>query len=138
MEADDQESSALLATALAAASPAPPPQSVALSPAAATQLRGVAFAASTTTFDGGASDPDLMQLRCLATPQFLKTFETGLNAYLGGRWEEAREALERADRMMASNDIGGDGPSRAILGYMKGRNWACPAEWSGHRPLTSK
>ena len=47
------------------------------------------------------SDPDLMQLRCLATPQFLKTFETGLNHYLGGRWEEAREALERANKMMA-------------------------------------
>ncbi|KAL7538676.1 hypothetical protein ACHAXR_008731, partial [Thalassiosira sp. AJA248-18] len=84
------------------------------------------------------SDPDLTQLRCLATPQFLKTFDKGLNNYLGGHWEEARTNLERADQMMASNDIGGDGPSRAILKYMKANDWVCPSSWPGHRPLTSK
>ena len=84
------------------------------------------------------SDPDLMQLRCLATPQLLKTFEKGLNSYLDGRWDKARECLEKADQMMASNDIGGDGPSRAILKYMKSNSWVCPPSWLGHRPLTSK
>ena len=84
------------------------------------------------------SDPDLTQLRCLATPQFLKTFENGLNEYLGGHWEVARELLEKADKMMASNDIGGDGPSRAILNYMKENDWVCPTSWQGHRPLTRK
>jgi len=84
------------------------------------------------------SDPDIIQLRCLATPQFLKTFDKGLNNYLGGHWDEARTDLEKADRMMASNDIGGDGPSRAILKYMEVNDWVCPSSWSGHRPLTSK
>ncbi|KAL7552266.1 hypothetical protein ACHAWF_015498 [Thalassiosira exigua] len=84
------------------------------------------------------SDPDLIQLRRLATPIFLKTFDKGLNNYLGGRWDEAREDLEKADKLMASNDIGGDGPSRAILKYMEANQWACPPSWSGHRPLTSK
>jgi len=84
------------------------------------------------------SDPDLLQLRCLATPEFLKLFDKGLNNYLGGHWEEARTILEKADQMMASNDIGGDGPSRAILKYMKANDWVCPSSWSGHRPLTSK
>ena len=84
------------------------------------------------------SDPDLLQLRCLATPQFLSTFKKGLNNYLGGHWDEARPILEEADRMMASNDIGGDGPSRAILNYMEANDWVCPPSWSGHRPLTSK
>lgn len=84
------------------------------------------------------SDPDLIQLRCLATHQFKKTFDKGLSNYLGGRWDFAREQLEKADKMMASNDIGGDGPSRAILKYMKENNWVCPTSWQGHRPLTSK
>lgn len=84
------------------------------------------------------SDPDLIQLRCLATPVFWNIFEKGVNNYLGGHWEEARESLEKADMMMASNDIGGDGPSRAILKYMKVNDWICPPSWSGHRPLTSK
>ena len=84
------------------------------------------------------SDPDLTQLRCLATNQFRKTFEKGLNDYLSGSWDTAREKLEKADKMMASNDIGGDGPSRAILKYMRENDWACPTSWRGHRPLTSK
>lgn len=84
------------------------------------------------------SDPDLVQLRCLATPLFLKTFDKGLKNYLGGHWEEAREILEKADKLMASNDIGGDGPSQALLKYMKVYNWKCPSSWTGHRPLTSK
>lgn len=84
------------------------------------------------------SDPDLTQLRCLATHQFLKTFEKGLNDYLSGHWDVAREQLEKADKMMASNDIGGDGPSRAILKYMQENDWVCPPSWQGHRPLTSK
>ena len=84
------------------------------------------------------SDPDLIQLRRLATPQFLKTFDKGLNNYLGGRWDEARADLEKADAMMASNDIGGDGPSRAILKFMEANEWTCPPSWSGRRPLTSK
>mmetsp|Transcript_25188 Transcript_25188/g.53625 ORF Transcript_25188/g.53625 Transcript_25188/m.53625 type:complete len:151 (+) Transcript_25188:1-453(+) len=84
------------------------------------------------------SDPDLVQLRCLATTEFLKTFEKGLHSYLGGRWEEARAILEKADQMMASSDIGGDGPSQAILKYMNANDWVCPPSWSGKRPLTSK
>lgn len=81
------------------------------------------------------SDPDLAQLRCLATPQFLKTFDRGLTNYLGGRWQEARADLEMADSMMA---LGGDGPSRVLLNYMREREFLCPSTWQGHRPLTSK
>eukprot|EP00804_Cyclotella_cryptica_P031221 CCRYP_020319-RA/>CCRYP_020319-RA protein AED:0.07 eAED:0.07 QI:0/0.85/0.87/1/0.57/0.37/8/2080/875 len=84
------------------------------------------------------TDPDLIQLRCLATPEFLKAFEKGLKCYLEGNWEEARSILGKADEMMSSNDTGGDGPSRAILKYMKANDWSCPPTWSGHRPLTSK
>lgn len=84
------------------------------------------------------SDPDLVQLRCLATPQFVKTFDKGLSNYLGGNWDAARASLEKVDAMMKSNDTGGDGPSRAILKYMEANDWVCPETWSGHRPLTSK
>jgi hypothetical protein len=91
-------------------------------------------------YDGSVwmTDPDLVQLRCFATPEFVKTFEKGLKCYLEGNWEEARAILGKVDQMMSSNDIGGDGPSRAILKYMEANDWSCPATWSSHRPLTSK
>ena len=56
------------------------------------------------------TDPDLVQLRCFATPEFAKTFEKGLKCYLEGNWEEARAILGNVSQMMPSNDVGGDGP----------------------------
>lgn len=83
-------------------------------------------------------DPDLVQLRCLSTVAFQKTYRQGLDHYLSGSWELARDLLSKADVMMKDGDIGGDGPSRTLLSYMKARNWKCPEDWNGYRPLTSK
>lgn len=83
-------------------------------------------------------DPDLVQLRCLATSEFRKTYRQGLDNYLNGKWEAAKEYLLKADSMMLDSDTGGDGPSRTLLSYMQARNWTCPKDWNGFRPLTSK
>lgn len=83
-------------------------------------------------------DDDLLQLRKLATPDFLATFKSGIDSYLNGDWLKAKEKLEIADEMMRESDTGGDGPSGTILTYMKNRSWTCPADWKGYRPLTSK
>lgn len=83
-------------------------------------------------------DQDLIQLRRLSTSEFRKTYRQGLEHYLNGQWEDARENLLKADTMMIGSDIGGDGPSRALLNYMQSRNWKCSEDWNGYRPLTKK
>jgi hypothetical protein len=83
-------------------------------------------------------DPDLVQLRRLSTPAFRSSYEQGLRCYLSGQWKDAREHFENTDLMMSGNDLGYDGPSRVLLQYMKVREWICPEDWKGCRPLTSK
>lgn len=84
------------------------------------------------------NDGDLVQLRKLVTPKFRAIFNEGLNSYLNGKWQISREKLLEADKLMADSDIGGDGPSRTILNYMEVRDWVCPNDWKGYRPLTNK
>lgn len=85
------------------------------------------------------TDQDLLQLRRLATPAFNEIFGEGIESYLSGNWSKARTRLKEADEMMRTNgDLRGDGPSQTIMNYMKARDWACPEEWKGYRPLTSK
>jgi len=84
------------------------------------------------------NDIDLIQLRRWSTNEFKEMYAQGLNAYLNGSWNESRVNLERANEMMAGNDVGGDGPSQIILNYMESRQWICPKDWKGYRSLTSK
>jgi hypothetical protein len=81
-------------------------------------------------------DPDLVQLRCLSTATFKRTYKQGLDHYLNGNWDASKEYLLKADEMMVEMD--GDGPSRTLLNYMQARDWKCPDDWNGYRPLTSK
>ena len=86
-----------------------------------------------------AQDEDLIQLRRLSTPEFKKIYRQGLDHYLNGDWEAARDLLAKADKIIvATGDNSGDGPSRTLLDYMKARGWKCPGDWNGYRPLTSK
>ena len=83
-------------------------------------------------------DQDLIQLRCLSTPDFNKAFDQGLGSYLSGDWLRAKDYLKKADAMMKNSDIKGDGPSQVLLNYMQAQDWKCPPDWKGYRPLTSK
>ncbi|GMI46710.1 hypothetical protein TrCOL_g1656 [Triparma columacea] len=83
-------------------------------------------------------DQDLIQLRKLATKEFNEKFKSGIDAYLASNWAKARSLLEECDAMMMHSDKGGDGPSQTILNYMRNRQWICPKDWGGYRPLTSK
>ena len=83
-------------------------------------------------------DQDLVQLRCLSTPEFNKTYSQGLDYYLAGEWHKAKDFLLKSNKMMANSDANGDGPSQTLLSYMQARNWICPTDWNGYRPLTSK
>jgi hypothetical protein len=86
------------------------------------------------------NDYDLLTLRSHVTPDFLETFKTGVNLYLSGEWTSAKDLLERADSMMLelAPSLGGDGPSKTLLNYMRNFEFVPPKEWRGYRPLTSK
>ena len=85
-------------------------------------------------------DSDLLLLRAHVTQEFLAIFKAGIDTYLEGAWDSAREHLEKADRMMAEllPAQGGDGPCQTLLEYMGERQWRAPEDWRGFRPLTSK
>ncbi len=83
-------------------------------------------------------DEDLVQLRCLSIPAFRKTFQLGLDFYLSGDWQKSRDFLRKANEMMIKSDTNGDGPSQTLLSFMQSRDWTCPSDWEGFRPLTSK
>ncbi len=83
-------------------------------------------------------DQDLIQLRHLATSTFKETYRQGLENYLSGDWEKAREYFIKADSLMINSDSSGDGPSKTLIAYMRKRDFQCPHDWKGFRPLTSK
>ena len=83
-------------------------------------------------------DPDLIQLRRLATPEFNTVYSSGLEYYLGGNWEKARKYFLQADALMTESDADGDGPSRTLLSFMEYKQFKCPPEWKGYRDLTRK
>ena len=83
-------------------------------------------------------DQDLVQLRCLSTEKFRECYRQGLDFYLSGDWEKARTHLIKANELMIESDVGGDGPSKSLLFFMESREWNCPRDWKGYRPLTSK
>lgn len=85
-----------------------------------------------------AQDEDLIQLRCLSTREFRSTFHEGLEHYLAGNWKKSRAYFQKANELMVESDIKFDGPSETLLNYMKLRQWECPTDWKGCRPLTSK
>ncbi len=61
-------------------------------------------------------------------------------AYRGGDWQAARQALERC-RTMRRNARGAplvDGPCDVLLGVMGQHGYAAPAGWRGFRELTEK
>jgi class 3 adenylate cyclase len=84
-------------------------------------------------------DYDLVTLRNHITSEFLSVFNSGIEAYLGGEWEVAKEKLEQANSLMALvPTMKGDGPCLTLLRYMEDHGWKAPSSWKGYRPLTSK
>ncbi|KAJ1440570.1 hypothetical protein B484DRAFT_443343 [Ochromonadaceae sp. CCMP2298] len=101
----------------------------------------VFFTPDDLTADVFEGDYDLVTLRKHAVDlEFQNTFKEGVELYLNGDWAAAKGLLERADIMMSelAPVLGGDGPSRTLLSYMKNRNFEAPKTWKGFRPLTSK
>lgn len=84
-------------------------------------------------------DYDLLTLRRHITPEFLTTFQQGLDQYISGDWANAKGKFEQATFLMSQvENMSGDGPSLTLLRYMAAHNWQVPSTWKGYRPLTSK
>jgi len=64
------------------------------------------------------------------TPQLVRLYEVGREAFERGNWPEARQALQRLA-------LSGDGPSSFLLGHMECLR-SPPKDWAGRVVLTSK
>ena len=64
------------------------------------------------------------------SPQLVRLYEVGRQAFESGNWPEAREALRRLV-------LSGDGPSSFLLGHMENLH-SPPKDWAGRVVLTSK
>lgn len=84
------------------------------------------------------NDLDLVQLRRLATQEFLETYRKGLDYYLAGDWQKAKEMLQKSNEMMKESESKCDGPSQTLLSFMESNEWTCPPDWKGFRALTIK
>lgn len=114
----------------------------------------------TTLWD---TDPDLLALRRHIAdlpdappgePSIMELHTKGVEKYLNGDWEGAKDLLQAVDRMVGERikrfrsqdippeqiDVLGDGASRTLLKYMSRRKWTAPEGWDPKkgRALTSK
>jgi len=76
-------------------------------------------------------DPDMRTMRKKYSSEFFQRFDEALRFYEAGEWGEAALILEETRFM----NMVEDGPSSALLRYMKAHFNHPPPEWRGYRPL---
>lgn len=74
---------------------------------------------------------DLLVMRQPFTPEFLGLFHMGFQNYIQGEWAVAKRVLLDTSRMLRTDD----GPSVALLQFMKIYNFKAPSNWAGVRDL---
>eukprot|EP00933_Yihiella_yeosuensis_P061456 TRINITY_DN64264_c0_g1_i1.p1 TRINITY_DN64264_c0_g1~~TRINITY_DN64264_c0_g1_i1.p1 ORF type:complete len:619 (+),score=101.77 TRINITY_DN64264_c0_g1_i1:67-1857(+) len=74
---------------------------------------------------------DIAQMRFRYTLEFIHIFNMGYQNYSQGEWQVAERMLGRTKDMLGVPD----GPSAAILKYMKERDFQAPASWKGIRDI---
>ena len=85
------------------------------------------------------TNKDLAEMRKGVDPDWRPTYDLGVVAYLEGRWDEALEHLQNAQRLNPN-----DGPTKSLIKEMAARDNTCPSDWKrpgeerGFRQLTSK
>lgn len=75
--------------------------------------------------------PDIAAMRWRFTAEFIHVFNMGCQNYFEGEWDVAKGFLRRTRRMLGIED----GPSTALLNFMKQENFEAPSSWKGHREL---
>eukprot|EP00929_Paragymnodinium_shiwhaense_P097127 TRINITY_DN58899_c0_g1_i1.p1 TRINITY_DN58899_c0_g1~~TRINITY_DN58899_c0_g1_i1.p1 ORF type:complete len:1235 (+),score=244.08 TRINITY_DN58899_c0_g1_i1:74-3778(+) len=104
------------------------------------------FAEEYTVWDEFCSAQELLNLRESFDPDFFLRFSTAYRNYEAGQWQVARDLLVTchpkntfvklpAPPDMTEDTWPDDGPTRALLSFMKRTNNVPPEAWKGHRRL---
>ena len=64
---------------------------------------------------------------------FYDKFSEGFKYYIEGNWSKAYKYFKDAYYLDPS-----DGPTKTLLNFIRNRSKEAPANWKGHRELTSK
>jgi len=80
------------------------------------------------------TDADIMTMRNKFTSEFFCRFNMAYLNYEAGEWGVAKDMLEVTRFLLATED----GPSAALLRYMKQYDWEAPSGWTGYRVLHDK
>jgi hypothetical protein len=62
--------------------------------------------------------------------EFFEVFDKGMQFYLAGKWNEAKDLFENVLKIRNS-----DGPAKALIGFMEESNFVPPDDWRGIRAL---
>jgi class 3 adenylate cyclase len=76
-------------------------------------------------------DEDMVVMRQPFSPEFYAAWTDGFNDYIEGKWGEARDKLEKMEKIRGSPD----GPSLTLLSIMEEHHFKAPADWEGWREL---
>jgi len=74
---------------------------------------------------------DVARMRKRISTKFLQTFNMGYQNYSEGEWQVAKRFLEETSIMLKIDD----GPSKALLSFMKTYNFEAPKGWHGVHDL---
>mmetsp|Transcript_31162 Transcript_31162/g.66045 ORF Transcript_31162/g.66045 Transcript_31162/m.66045 type:complete len:501 (+) Transcript_31162:3-1505(+) len=87
------------------------------------------------------TDPALVAMRKRYSDRFFSLYDMGYRNYQAGEWEVAKYYFEQTLDMLEGATPGAterDGPSEALLSFMKNRDFKPGDKWGGARSLTSK
>ena len=73
-------------------------------------------------------DKDIVAMRAPFTKAWLDTYNKGFQAYVQGRWSEAKEAFEEVLRGRES-----DKPTKNLMEFMAETNFQPPPNWRGFK-----
>lgn len=98
---------------------------------------GIRTALENKTFnleDFFSYDKDLKFILENFDSEFHENFLKGVKFYLEGNWQESLNILNKNKQFKKEND----GPTTALLHFMKSYNFVCPLIWNGYRELSEK
>eukprot|EP00418_Pyrodinium_bahamense_P043284 CAMPEP_0179199838 /NCGR_PEP_ID=MMETSP0796-20121207/99431_1 /TAXON_ID=73915 /ORGANISM="Pyrodinium bahamense, Strain pbaha01" /LENGTH=919 /DNA_ID=CAMNT_0020904351 /DNA_START=1 /DNA_END=2760 /DNA_ORIENTATION=- len=79
-------------------------------------------------------DPDVQTMRTKFSVEFFCRFNMAYLNYEAGEWAVAKDMLNATRFLLVTED----GPSAALLRFMKQFNWEAPKAWPGYRVLAEK
>jgi class 3 adenylate cyclase len=79
-------------------------------------------------------DEDILTMRHKFSIEFFCRFNMAYLNYEAGEWEVAKQMLDATRFLLATED----GPSAALLRFLKQNDWETPSHWQGYRVLKDK